>query len=132
MSDPGPDDPFVSIWTSPHMIMVLPRQHITSGQYRPASEMPFQWRFAGGPILLEDFPTGLSHKRILLVVILPVFTNKDYSDASLRCSPVRLVPTSHEVIICLSYLWNHHSFEKMQMYYAVLMLICHVNVYLLC
>ena len=28
-----------------------PSQHTMSGHYRPASEMPSKWRFAGGPVM---------------------------------------------------------------------------------
>ena len=28
----------------------LPSQHSMLGQHRPASETPFKWRFAGGPM----------------------------------------------------------------------------------
>ena len=41
-SNTGPD---------PLKITKLPSQHSTMGHYRPASETPFQWRFAGRPII---------------------------------------------------------------------------------
>ena len=31
--------------------MLLPSQQTVTGHYRPASETPFKWRFAGGPIV---------------------------------------------------------------------------------
>ena len=35
-------------------------KHVKSGHYRPASEMPSEWRFAGGPIVARDWmPAGL-------------------------------------------------------------------------
>ena len=30
-------------------------KHIIAGQYRAASETPFKWRFADGPIVARDF-----------------------------------------------------------------------------
>ena len=33
---------------------IVPKQHSThlkAGHYRPASEMPFEWHFAGGPMV---------------------------------------------------------------------------------
>ena len=41
-SNTGPD---------PLKITKLPNQHSTVGHYRPASETPFQWRFAGRPVI---------------------------------------------------------------------------------
>ena len=35
----------------PLKITKLPRQHSTVGHYRHASKTPFQWRFAGGPMM---------------------------------------------------------------------------------
>ena len=35
-------------------------KHTVSGRYRPTSETPFQWRFAGGPIVVRfNMRTGL-------------------------------------------------------------------------
>ena len=31
-----------------------PSKHIKAGHYRPASETPFKWRFAGGPMVAPD------------------------------------------------------------------------------
>ena len=33
------------------MITKLPSQHSMLGHHRPASETPFKWRFAGGPMM---------------------------------------------------------------------------------
>ena len=33
---------------------ILPSKHVKSGNYRPASETPSGWRFAGGPIVALD------------------------------------------------------------------------------
>ena len=41
LSNTGPD---------PLKITKLPIQHSISDHHRPASETPFKWRFAGGPI----------------------------------------------------------------------------------
>ena len=35
----------------PLKITKLPSQHSMVGHYRHASETPFQWRFAGGPMM---------------------------------------------------------------------------------
>ena len=32
----------------------IPSKHVKSGQYRPASKTPSEWRFAGGPIVDRD------------------------------------------------------------------------------
>ena len=32
----------------------VPSKHVKLGHYRPASETPSKWRFAGGPILARD------------------------------------------------------------------------------
>ena len=42
LSNTGPD---------PLEITKLPNQHSMLGHHRPASEMPFQWRFAGSPMV---------------------------------------------------------------------------------
>ena len=55
----GPDPPgnfknicFLSITgPDPLKIIKLPIQHSMLGHHRPASETPFKWRFAGGPLM---------------------------------------------------------------------------------
>ena len=42
LSTTGPD---------PLKITKLPIQHSMLGHHRPASETPFKWRFAGGPLM---------------------------------------------------------------------------------
>ena len=42
LSNTGPD---------PLKIIKLPSQHSMLGHHRHASEMPFQWRFVGGPMM---------------------------------------------------------------------------------
>ena len=42
LSNTGPD---------PLKITKLPIQHSMFGHHRPASETPFKWRFAGGPLM---------------------------------------------------------------------------------
>ena len=42
LSNTGPD---------PLKITKLPIQHSMLGHHRPASETPFKWRFAGGPLM---------------------------------------------------------------------------------
>ena len=42
LSNTGPD---------PLKITKLPIQHSILGHHRPASETPFKWRFAGGPLM---------------------------------------------------------------------------------
>ena len=37
----------------PLKITKLPRQHSMVGHHRHASETPFQWRFAGGPMMAQ-------------------------------------------------------------------------------
>ena len=39
-----------------------PSKHVKLGSYRPTSETPFGWRFAGGPILARD--GMLAHKYV--------------------------------------------------------------------
>ena len=39
---------------SAHSVGSLSTKHMKAGDYRPASEMPFKWRFAGGPIVARD------------------------------------------------------------------------------
>ena len=34
--------------------MYLPSKHVKSGNQRPASDTPSEWRFAGGPIVTPD------------------------------------------------------------------------------
>ena len=46
----------------PPKIIKLPSQHSVNGHHRPASETPFKWRFAGGPMMARfkyylDLPT---------------------------------------------------------------------------
>ena len=45
LSNTGPD---------PLKITELPIQHSMYGHYRPASETPFKWRFAGGPLMARS------------------------------------------------------------------------------
>ena len=41
---------------------LLPRKHVKSGQYRPASKAISEWRFAGGPKVAQDrMMTGSWH-----------------------------------------------------------------------
>ena len=41
---------------------LLPRKHVKSGQYRPASKTISEWRFAGGPKVAQDrMMTGSWH-----------------------------------------------------------------------
>ena len=42
LSNTGPD---------PLKITKLPKQHSMLGHHRPASETPFKWHFAGGPLM---------------------------------------------------------------------------------
>ena len=37
-----------------HYLYYMPSKHVKSEHYRPASETPFDWRFAGGPIVALD------------------------------------------------------------------------------
>ena len=39
--------------TGPDFLKItkLPSQHTMLGHHRPASETPFKWRFAGGPVM---------------------------------------------------------------------------------
>ena len=50
----GPDLPeksqYIGFRSSPKMTK-LPSQHSMSGHHRHASETPFKWRFAGGPMM---------------------------------------------------------------------------------
>ena len=47
LSNTGPD---------PLRITKLPSQYSMLGHHRPASEMPFKWRFAGGPFMAKFDP----------------------------------------------------------------------------
>ena len=42
LSNTGPD---------PMEVTKLPSQHSMLGHHRPATEAPFEWRFAGGPMI---------------------------------------------------------------------------------
>ena len=33
---------------------ILPTKHVKTGNYRPASETPSEWRYTGGPIVARD------------------------------------------------------------------------------
>ena len=48
-----------------------------AGDYRPASEMPFKWRFAGGPIVARDkVLAGFKYKIVHLLFIHSDYTCK--------------------------------------------------------
>ena len=55
--DPPPLENYTNIGflsnTGPDLLKItkLPIQHSMLGHYRPASETPFIWRFAGGPMM---------------------------------------------------------------------------------
>ena len=55
------------------------------GRYRPASEMPFKWRFAGGPI----------NDGLLLVVLdpVPLITKKKKKKKMLSRTPDKILWT---------------------------------------
>ena len=53
----GPPEKSQNIWVlsntgpDPRTITKLPSQHSMLGHHRHASETPFKWRFAGGPMM---------------------------------------------------------------------------------
>ena len=57
------------------------RKHVNSGHYRPSSETPSEWRFAGGPIVARDWMLAGSQKpkAEFLLTRLKVFALKDFS-----------------------------------------------------
>ena len=60
---------------------------MTAGHHQPASETPFEWRFAGGPIVTRDSMLAGSY----VVVILGVkfryinFSSIQSADGDTRC-----------------------------------------------
>ena len=50
-----------------HVIILPITRHTKAGQYRPTSETPLKWRFAGGPTVARDW--------MLAVCIVPVEFN---------------------------------------------------------
>ena len=53
LSNTGPD---------PLKITKLPSQHSMLGHHRPASETPFQWRFASGPLMTRSLDPSSPHQ----------------------------------------------------------------------
>ena len=45
----------IGISTNISRASLYPSKHVKSGYYRPASETPSKWRFAGWPIVTRDW-----------------------------------------------------------------------------
>ena len=63
----------------------VPTQHTVTGHYRPASETPLEWRFAGGRIVARFYPlTGYLLPYLLYASKFPSFRHPGFRRAGER------------------------------------------------
>ena len=67
-------------WT---LVLVSPSKHVKSGNYRPASETPSGWRFAGGPIVARD---GILAGVCVIRIIRDVGSHNDFRVTLALCA----------------------------------------------